>query len=151
MASQYGADQTLHEEVFKANQLKTRAWKPYSCWYSGFEGLTVNDAFAQTQVDNLVKELEEWSLLAKREAIIYVRLADFVFCCQFPKKCFFSIFCWKTKRLLPFRTLFRSLHKKWSLMGCRESSSGNFKFFEWYPKNLLDQFECFGNHFHTLK
>ena len=57
MTIQYGTDQTLHEEVLK--QINSKS-KPEILTLADTTALKdLNDAFAQTQVDDLVKELKE--------------------------------------------------------------------------------------------
>ena len=62
MTIQYGTDQTLHEEVLK--QINSKP-EPENLTHADTVALKdLDDAFTQAQVDNLVKELEEWALRA---------------------------------------------------------------------------------------
>ena len=79
MTIQYGTDQTLHEEVLK--QINSKP-EPENLTHADTVALKdLDDAFTQAQVDNLVKELEEWALRALHKAIVYIRFADLEFCC----------------------------------------------------------------------
>ena len=63
MTIQYGTDQALHEEVLK--QINSKP-KPENLTHADTVALKdLDDAFTQAQVDNLVKELEEWALRAQ--------------------------------------------------------------------------------------
>ena len=60
---QYGTDQALHEEVLK--QINSKP-EPENLTHADTVALKdLDDAFTQAQVDNLVKELEEWALRAQ--------------------------------------------------------------------------------------
>ena len=100
MTIQYGTDQTLHEEVLK--QINSKP-EPENLTHADTVALKdLDDAFTQAQVDNLVKELEEWALRAQSiQQLFILDSLTWNFAVSF-RKMVFSNFCWKNNNFYHF-------------------------------------------------